>query len=247
MLLRRLIAAPLQSWRPKSRFVINYKRARTQIRRISHAQSGSFRASRAKQATQAPARENGSKRNHCQSREDIMRISKSQAGMLVAVPVALGCLALIVGASNSRSQEGAAAPPAGPFQYAAKFVCGIAPGGTANPGIVAPGKYFTAINVHNPNATPTIVQFKKLFVIALPSEKQGGTISNSFPAALKAQEAWEIECGDIVKHLGFTGSFVKGFVMLFTPVELDVVAVYTAASSTTGPVVSMALERVPKR
>ncbi len=170
-----------------------------------------------------------------------MHMSKSQAGMLAAVPVVLGCVALVWGVNNVRSQEAA---PAVPFQYAAKYVCGVAQPGTASAGIVAPGKYFTAINVHNPNAQA--VEFRKKFVIALPSEKQGGKISQFFSAALKADEAWEIECPDIFRHLG-VGGFAKGFVVLLSPVELDVVAVYTAAASSTGPVVSMALERVPKR
>ncbi len=172
-----------------------------------------------------------------------MPMSTSRAGMLKALPAVLGCVALALGASEARSQEAAAAP-AGPFQYAAKFVCGLV-SPSANPGIVAPGRYYTAINVHNPNAQT--VQFKKLFIIALPSEKQGGKISQTFSAALIPQEAWEIECPDIFKHLGLTGGFAKGFVTLISPAELDVVGVYTAAASSTGGIVSMALERVPKR
>ncbi len=52
------------------------------------------------------------------------------------------------------------------FQYAVKFVCGKSEGK-----IVAPGKYLTAINVHNP--TEKKIGFRKKFAIALPHEKPG--------------------------------------------------------------------------
>jgi hypothetical protein len=39
------------------------------------------------------------------------------------------------------------------YQYAAKFVCGRA---TPTNLIVAPGQYFTAINVHNPNGSSNL-------------------------------------------------------------------------------------------
>ncbi len=51
------------------------------------------------------------------------------------------------------------------YLYAAKFVCGK----SGDNAIVAPGQYFTAINVHN--ASPvTAVQYIKRFAIALPGE-----------------------------------------------------------------------------
>jgi len=52
------------------------------------------------------------------------------------------------------------------FQYAVKFVCG-----KSNGDVVAPGEYWTAINVHNP--TSTQVKFRKKIAIGLPSERPG--------------------------------------------------------------------------
>ena len=52
------------------------------------------------------------------------------------------------------------------FQYAVKFVCGKSDGE-----VVAPGKYWTAINVHNP--TERVIKFRKKIVVALPSERPG--------------------------------------------------------------------------
>ena len=62
-----------------------------------------------------------------------------------------------------------AQPPAPTFfQYAVKFICGPSPGD-----ILAPGTYFTAINVHNP--TRKGISFQKKFAIALPNEQPGSS------------------------------------------------------------------------
>ena len=124
-----------------------------------------------------------------------------------------------------------------PFQYAVKFVCGKSPGR-----IVAPGAYFTAINVHNPNEKPA--GFRKKVAIALPEEK-AGRISRFFDAKLGPDEAMEIDCPDILRHAHAEG-FVKGFVVIESELELDIVGVYTTAGST-GQVGSFFLERVPPR
>ena len=123
------------------------------------------------------------------------------------------------------------------FLYAAKFVCGKSDGR-----IVSPGQYFTAINVHNPGREG--VHFRKKIAVALPSEK-AGPVSRFFEARLGPDEALEIDCPDIQRHAGAGNErFLKGFVVIESPTELDVVAVYTAAGST-GQIQTMALERVP--
>jgi len=110
------------------------------------------------------------------------------------------------------------------YQYVVKFVCGRA----ASASVVAPGQYFTAINVHNPNEEG--FEFRKRFSIALPGEK-AGRVSRFFNTKLGPAEAFEIDCPDILGHLGVEG-FVKGFAVIESKQELDVVAVYTAAGST---------------
>ena len=124
-------------------------------------------------------------------------------------------------------------------EYAVKFVCG-----EAAPGVVAKGTYFTAINVHNPSGE-RVTLFKK-FAIALPGEK-AGPVSASFAAKLGTDEAFEIDCPDILKHLKAPPAFVKGFVLIKSPRELDVVGVYTAAGSSSSQVQTLALERVLPR
>jgi hypothetical protein len=124
------------------------------------------------------------------------------------------------------------------FQYAVKFVCGKSDGT-----VVAPGVYFTAINVHNP--TYAGIGFRKKITIALPGEK-AGPVSKFFDARLGPDEALEIDCPDIRKHAQSEADFLKGFVVIESEVELDVVAVYTAAGAE-GQIEAMEIERVPPR
>lgn len=125
------------------------------------------------------------------------------------------------------------------MQYAAKFVCGEYEGG----GVVAPGKYFTAINVHNP--TETTVKLRKRFSIALPGEK-AGPVTPFFYAYLRPGQAMEIDCPDIRKHTQFDASFLKGFAVIESKSELNVVVVYTATGES-GRVEMLDIERVPPR
>ena len=167
-----------------------------------------------------------------------MRSGEFRSPTLKMLATVFGCIALVSGASEARSQSA---------QYAAKYVYGTATSnaGTAGAGIVAPGTYYTSINVHNPNKEA--VEIQKFFDVALPSEQQGGRIVGPVKASLKPQEAFEIECIDIIKHLDQNPKlFWKGFVTLQSSAPLDVVAVYTAAASAAGPVVAFHTERVPK-
>jgi hypothetical protein len=148
---------------------------------------------------------------------------------------------LLLGVVGANSQQ--VTPPPTGFEYAVKFICGVSPPAEGQPLVVARGFYLTAINVHNPGREGT--EFAKKFAIALPGEK-AGRISPYFSAALKPDEALEIDCADIMRHLD-AGGFVKGFAVLQSKVELDVVAVYTAAGAPTGTVTALEMERVPAR
>jgi hypothetical protein len=124
------------------------------------------------------------------------------------------------------------------FQYAAKFVCGKSAGE-----VVAPGVYFTAVNVHNP--TYTAIRFRIKIAVALPGVKPG-PVSKFFDAKLGPDQALEIDCRDIFEHAETKADFLKGFVVIESDVELDVVAVYTAAGRD-GQVETLHTERVPPR
>jgi hypothetical protein len=125
------------------------------------------------------------------------------------------------------------------FLYAAKFVCGR----SGDNAIVAPGQYFTAINVHNASPT-TAVRYIKRFAIALPEERPG-KISQFVVGSLGPDEAMGIDCSNIYKHTGTPpGSFLEGYALLYSLSELDVVSIHTA-----GPreVETLHTERVPVR
>jgi hypothetical protein len=139
------------------------------------------------------------------------------------------------------------------FQYAVKFVCGKVYQPPDRPVVdqpVARGEYFTAINIHNPTDGDVSFQYK----IAVAKRRVGTKPSDFFDLRLRSDEALEIDCPDIMEHLPppppdeppVRVEFVKGFVVIESDVELDVVAVYTAASWE-GEVVSMHLERVAPR
>jgi hypothetical protein len=125
------------------------------------------------------------------------------------------------------------------ISYATKIVCGISDGK-----VVAPGEYWTAVNVHNPSTKQ--VTLKKRVIVALPGEK-AGPITEFFEAKLDPDQALEIDRDDIFVHAKKleVGKFIKGFVAIYCKSELDVVAVYTVLAK--GGNVSFHTERVPMR
>lgn len=128
--------------------------------------------------------------------------------------------------------------------YRVKFVCGESDGR-----VLSLGKYFTAINVHNPKEPPGgSVKIRKKFAIGLPGERSGGhTEFLSDVVTLGPDDALEIDCEDILRRteqLCSTG-FCKGFVVIESRAELDVVAVYTASDLNTGQVTTLHTERIP--
>ena len=129
------------------------------------------------------------------------------------------------------------------FQYAVKFVCG-----STGSGILARGRYFTAINVHNPRDEEPIHFYKKFALVGEEPEQQG-KVTEWFDAYLDPDHALEIDCRDIFDHTNaITGApFRTGFVVIRSDeFELDVVAVYTV-EGLFGRVKSLDVERVPPR
>ena len=125
------------------------------------------------------------------------------------------------------------------FQYAAKIICG-----RSNGEIVAEGQYFTAVNMHNP--TYREVSFRVKTAIALPGLKSApDTVSAFRDGGLGPDEALELDCRQIFDLAGTEREFLKGFVVIESQSELDVVTVYTAAGQ--HQVSTMHTERVPAR
>ena len=137
------------------------------------------------------------------------------------------------------------------LQYAAKFICGFQPvkptkqsyyGGWSGQQLAA-GSYYTVVNIHNPTDKPAVIRFK--FATALPGGKPG-PISRFFDAKLKPDEVISIDCSQLFGFLQGKASFADGFAVIESEVELDVVAVYTAAGLL-GKAESLTIERIPAR
>ncbi len=108
------------------------------------------------------------------------------------------------------------------YRYTVKFICGNSDGS-----ILARGKYWTAINVHNPNEKVD-VNYRKRFSVAKPGEKAGPISAWIDDEILHPWESMEIDNQDIFKHLNLNQPFVKGFAIIEAPLPLEVVAVYTS-------------------
>jgi hypothetical protein len=109
---------------------------------------------------------------------------------------------------------------------------------------VVQGRYYTAINLHNPTDRPTAIRFK--FAVALPDGKPG-PVSPFSEITLGPDEAASIDCARIYELLRAKPEFIDGFAVIESDVELDVVAVYSAGGGEHGRVETLHTERVPAR
>lgn len=137
--------------------------------------------------------------------------------------------------------------PVMPFEYAVKFVCRRNLLNTNQ--AVAPGNYFTAINVHNPGGAVEFTYKSALAPIGTPGKY---TKFKSPFQVLKYDEAIEFDCNIIFQQFIANGinpppGFFTGFFVIQSPRELDVVAVYTATPISPPEVSSIQIERIPPR
>jgi len=136
--------------------------------------------------------------------------------------------------------QNADCPPGG-CQYVIKFICGeLNPyhygdeGQTYNNISLAPGEYYTEINVHNPNPNP--IQIKKKFAADSydpPIPEVHGPVSSPIPLDLEVDDAVEISCQDVREELNAPfprPPFIKGFVVVYSRYKLDITAMYTVCA-----------------
>ncbi len=149
------------------------------------------------------------------------------------------------------------------WSYAAKFVCGFqrtATPGQLTPGepILKPGNYATEINIHNPNYKPTPLRKKFVMLVngqtVIREPEQVGP-QNVITMTLGPDFVTMDDCNNLWKYM-FPANptppspmpvFI-GYLVILSPVELDVDAVYTANAPgdlTTAPTgISIDVERV---
>jgi hypothetical protein len=119
------------------------------------------------------------------------------------------------------------------YQYAAKAFCTLM-GEIGFGDAFAPGRYRTVVNIHNP--TEKKIQITRKFALAgQPGEPAGSFSATPYKSlTLGPDQAVAYNCFDIANFfcpingvcVDFTA--IDGFLVLNSPVELDVVAVYTA-------------------
>jgi hypothetical protein len=122
------------------------------------------------------------------------------------------------------------------YQYAVKYLCG-----DGDHGILARGRYFTAINIHNPY---DFLQRPVCWKVLSPAPDGSPTKPGDWQMAeLPPDWGMEINCRSINQ---FTGGIPTGFVVIRSPNELDVVAVYTVERPDQ-PAVHLQMEAVAPR
>ena len=153
-------------------------------------------------------------------------------------------------------------PRAFHYVYAAKFLCGEWRQEREFEGPVAPGRYSTAINVHNPNTDA--VGIRKKAILLFDGSRPEDAVERALPPSRREEPVlrelppdWglEIDCRDIRETLlaepsGEPGprapTFIKGWIAIETLSDspLDVVAVYTVVPVGEQQPVSIETDRV---
>ena len=155
--------------------------------------------------------------------------------------VLLATALALAGAGTGRAapDEGAPADD-GEFHYTAKVSCSIQ--GEFQDGTLAEGDSGTAVNLYNP--TGDRIGLTYTVALARPASPPPGAVDDLIPApqpreaALGPGEALVIDCAvmaalfcPVYGTLCIELTAIEGFVVLRSPVELDVVAVYRARTA----------------
>jgi hypothetical protein len=141
----------------------------------------------------------------------------------------LGTLMVLVCSNPGHAQQQVATR----FQYSVKALCTLA-GDVGFGDAFAPGRYRTIINIHNP--TERKIEIARKFALAIePGEAAGEfSITPYKSLILEPDQAVAYNCFDIssfycpIRGVCVHFTAIDGFLVINSPVELDVVAVYTA-------------------
>lgn len=137
------------------------------------------------------------------------------------------------------------------YQYAAKVVCSfLLP---HQDGTLAKGTYRTIVNIHNPTDKTIQVAAKVALATEFGSDPGPFSVTPFKKAELQPDGAVELNCFNVagyfcpINGVCVDFAFLEGFVVIKSPVPLDVVGVYTARHAD-GEVETMDVETVqPKQ
>ena len=173
--------------------------------------------------------------------------------LLVVQVLVFLLLASVFVQQPAASASGVAAPQSAPlaqpttfgqyqWSYAAKFVCGqqapLPQGATGEP-VVKPGNYATDINIHNPSYR--LVPFHKKFLVLVENGQAVGAEPNAveprriITMTLGPDMATMDDCNTVWKYIYPAGVPISrpltvGYLVVVSPFDLDIDAVYTAAA-----------------
>lgn len=159
---------------------------------------------------------------------------------------------LLLGANNLVGLAGARADTINAeFQYAAKVTCSLL--GTFGDGFLANGIYRTLINIHNPTEKKIVFARKVAIAGQIGDDPGGFGVTPYKSATFERDGAVAIDCGGIAAFfcptedgLCIDFSAIDGFLIINSPIELDVIAIYTARPRE-GEVATMDIENIKPR
>lgn len=136
------------------------------------------------------------------------------------------------------------------FQYSAMVVCSLLT--PHNDGRLAEGTYRTVINIHNPTNRNVTFANKVALTRSLGASPGEFSITPFKKVKLNPDGAVQLNCGNVagffcpIDGTCIDFAFLEGFLVIKSPVKLDVVAVYTARP-TDGEVATMEVENIHPR
>jgi len=136
------------------------------------------------------------------------------------------------------------------YQYAAKVACSLLL--PHQDGTLARGTYRTTVNIHNPSDKKITVAAKVALASQFGSEPGPFGVTPFKEAVIQPDGAVGVNCFDIAGYfcpidgVCVDFAFLEGFLVVKSPVPLDVVGVYTARH-TDGEVESIDVEAVEPR
>jgi hypothetical protein len=182
------------------------------------------------------------------------RFHRRAAALSLAVVLVLGLLSGVVGHrvvadSVAPTDNSATAAPFGThWSFGVKFVCGRQqPVTTQGEPPVKPGNYATEVNIHNfnytvPNTTTTAITVYKKVIVLVGTTAAGASILMREPnvakpgpfarVVLDADTATMDDCPALLALSGIPlnpSTLTIGYLVILSPLDLDVDAVYTAA------------------
>ncbi len=136
------------------------------------------------------------------------------------------------------------------YQYAAKVVCSLLL--PQQDGSLARGTYRTLVNIHNPTNQDISIAAKVALASGFGTDPGPFGVTPFKEAKLSPDGATSLSCFDVagffcpINNICVDFAFLEGFVVIKSPVPLDVVSVYTARH-TDGEVETIDVETVAPR